>query len=130
MSTITINTLTPVVLLIALFLIRSSYAKQYNSPSTNDNCTVPYGKRLLREGDEISINRKLYKVEGCQLQRAYQTCGPHLWYIISVVCKAIDLPKGKSNAMARIRKFTEEKLLSDACCLATCTISEMSRYCP
>ncbi|CAF1655477.1 unnamed protein product [Rotaria magnacalcarata] len=130
MSTITINTLTPVVLLIALFLIRSSYAKQYNSPSTDGNCTIKFGKRLLREGDEISINRKLYKVEDCQLKRAYQTCGPHLWYAISIVCKGIDLPEGKSNAMARIRKFTEEKLLSDACCLTACTVSEMSRYCP
>ncbi|CAF3713803.1 unnamed protein product [Rotaria socialis] len=130
MSPITINALTPVVLLIALFLVRSSYAEQYRSPSANDNCTVTYGKRLLQEGNQVSINRKLYKVEYCQLQRAYQACGPHLWYIISIVCEAIDLPNGKANAMARIRKFTEEKLLSDACCITACTISEMSRYCP
>ncbi|CAF0749198.1 unnamed protein product [Rotaria sp. Silwood1] len=96
----------------------------------NENCTLKYGKRLLKEGNEISINGKLYKVEECQLQRAYQTCGPHLWHIINIVCNAIDQHKNKNRLGSLVRRFSQEKLLSEACCLNSCTVSEMTRYCP
>lgn len=103
---------------------------QNMSTPIDGKCTVRHGKRLLREGSQIAINKKLFKVENCQLQRAYQTCGPHLWYIVNIVCQAIDSQNGRYSRVSRKRRFAEEKLLSDACCQTSCTVTEMTRYCP
>ncbi|CAF2589319.1 unnamed protein product [Rotaria sp. Silwood2] len=125
-----ITTFFPAFLLFTLFVFYPIDANENVVSMPNENCTVKYGRRLLKEGTEISINRKLYKVEDCQLQRAYQTCGPHLWHIINIVCDAIDQHKRKNQLSSRIRRFAQEKLLSDACCLSSCTVAEMTRYCP
>lgn len=93
-------------------------------------CSLKYGNRLLREGDKITANDRLYKVEDCQLQRAYQTCGTHLWFMINIVCEAIDKQKPRTSTRISSRRFAEEKLLSDACCDHACTVNEMTRYCP
>ncbi|CAF2639057.1 unnamed protein product [Rotaria sp. Silwood2] len=99
-------------------------------PTENVNCTVKHGTYLLKEGEKIIIRGKFYKVEDCHLQRAYQVCGPDLWYIINIVCEAIDLNKEKAKRDNRIRKFVQQKLLTEACCESSCTVVEMSRYCP
>lgn len=95
-----------------------------------ENCTIRYGDEELTEGSEIFINRKLYKVEDCQLQRAYQTCGSLLWGILYIVCEAIETQKLIEEQDKMEKRYTKEKLLTDACCLNACTINEISRYCP
>ena len=102
------------ILLLLISVNEISTDQNSTTTTTNKTCTVRHGKRLLKEGDEITINTRLYKVEYCILQRAYHACGAHLWVMIKI----------------RRRRFTEEKLLIDACCLNICTVHEMTRYCP
>ncbi|CAF1017190.1 unnamed protein product [Rotaria sp. Silwood1] len=117
-------------LLISLVLANKTDEDRMNLPSSIINCTVKHGIHLLNEGEKIIIHGKLYKVEDCHLQRAYRACGPDLWYIVNIVCEAIDLHKEKTNLGTRIRKFVQQKLLTEACCESSCTVVEMSRYCP
>ena len=91
---------------------------------------MKHGENLLKEGEIISIKLKLYKVEDCKLQRAYHVCGPHLWFMIDIVCEAIELDDGAKRFKKNVRRFTQQKLLIDTCCLSVCTISEMALYCP
>jgi hypothetical protein len=119
-----------VFLLIALSGINQTNGGRIFLSSLNTNCTIQHGKRLLNEGEKISMNGKLYKVEECNLQRAYQTCGTHLWFMINIVCEAIEVQKQKTEQANRMRRFLQEKLLSEACCEHACTINEMTRYCP
>jgi hypothetical protein len=100
------------------------------APSFNKNCTVRHGLQLLKEGEDITINRKLYKVEDCHLQRAYQACGTHLWFMLNIVCEAVEVQKGRNRIPSRFRRFAEEDLFSEACCQKICTVAEMTRYCP
>lgn len=119
-----------------LFIFNQTYAKEQTiSSSLKTNCTLYHNNEILHEGDSIMIGTKLFKVEGCQLQRAYHACGTHLWAVINIVCGAIEVHKGKSknyrhSSNRRFRRFTRENLLIEACCLTTCTINEMTRYCP
>jgi len=105
-------------------------ANRNNLSSSSKICILKYNKHLLKEGDEVIINTKLHKVEGCQLQRAYQACGTHLWFVINIVCGAIESQGGENTRYKRFRRFTHKKLLTEACCQSTCTINEMTRYCP
>jgi hypothetical protein len=98
------------------------------SPPT-DNCIVKHGENLLKEGEIIEIKLKLYKVEDCQLQRAYHLCGIHILNMVSFVCRAIAADQERQNFKKNVRRFTQKKLLIDTCCLNVCTISEMARYC-
>ena len=119
-------------LLLVFIVVNQSNGIRMRHPSAGSaECTLKHGNRLLKEGDKITVSDKLYKVEECQLQRAYQTCGTHLWFMINIVCEAIDKQKPRTSAI-RIpsRRFAEEKLLSDACCDHACTVNEMTRYCP
>jgi hypothetical protein len=97
-------------------------------PKSNNNCTVRYAQHVLHEGDQITLDQKIYRVEDCHIQRAYQTCGTHLWFMINIVCQAIEQHKYKINN--RLRRFVQQKLLTEACCENSCTVTEMSRYCP
>ena len=107
-----------------LVVFNPSDAKQDTSSSSNKNCTV------LREGKQVLVKQKLYKVEDCQLQRAYQTCGVNLWHVINIVCSAMEVAKEKTTYHSRSQRFVREKLLSETCCLNPCTVTEMARYCP
>ena len=120
----------PIFLFVIFILINQSTGNRVLSSSTNSNCSFQHGNQILKEGEKVLVNGKLYKVEDCQLQRAYQTCGTHLWFMINIVCEAIDKQKNRHRHYSRIRRFAEEKLLSDACCDHACTINEMTRYCP
>jgi len=105
-------------------------ANEHILSSSNAPCFVKYDKHLLKEGDGITIAKKLYKVENCKLQRAYHACGARLWFVINFVCEAIELQKRESKPYDRFRRFVQEKLLTEACCQSICTINEMTRYCP
>jgi hypothetical protein len=119
-----------VFLLIALVAVNQINAGRVLMSVSNSSCTVKYGRRLLNEGEKVIIQGKFYKVEDCQLQRTYQTCGTHLWFMINIVCQAIELQKQKTGWQGRARRFVEQKLLTEACCENSCTVSEMTRYCP
>jgi len=93
------------------------------------NCTFKYGDRILSESETIKIGKKIYKVENCRLERAYQTCRQTLWHMLYVVCSAIDDRK-KTLFSQRQRRFVVEKLLTEACCQQACTVSEMTGFCP
>ncbi len=98
--------------------------------SSNTTCEVNHGGRVFKEGDDVTINRKLFKVEDCRLQRAYQACGTHLWFMLNIVCEAVQAQKSKNDPASRFRRFAQEELYSEACCLKICTVTEMTRYCP
>lgn len=120
----------PGFLFLLLVLFKPTDANEFISSIPDRSCTLKYGKRLLKEGNEISINGKLYKVEDCNLQRAFQACSTHLWFMLNIVCERVKSQKHKHRYNDLIRRFTQEKLLSEACCENSCTVTEMSRYCP
>jgi hypothetical protein len=120
----------PIFLFVILVVINPSNGGRVLFRSSDANCTLQSGNYLLKEGDKTLVNGKLFKVEECNLQRAYQTCGTHLWFMINIVCEAVDKQKSKQRHSNRQRRFAEEKLLSEACCEHACTINEMTRYCP
>jgi hypothetical protein len=120
----------PILLFVIFTLIDQSTGNRILPLSSNSNCLFQHGNEILKEGEKTLVNGKLYKVEECQLQRAYQTCGTHLWFMINIVCEAIDKQKNRHRHYSRNRRFAEEKLLSEACCDHACTINEMTRYCP
>ncbi|CAF3583508.1 unnamed protein product [Adineta steineri] len=97
--------------------------------SANDDCIVKYGRRLLQEGQTIEIKGKLYKVEDCELHRAYHACGTSLLQMVSIACDAIQNQKYKTPSK-RVRKHLRQKLLTEACCETVCTVAEMALYCP
>ena len=131
MSTSRLNMLFPALLVLIIFVVNPVSSAEVGVSNSQKNCTVKYGKRLLVEDEVITINAKLYKVENCQLQRAFHFCGTHLWYTLNIVCEAIESnPKVEDPFALRFRRFTRQKLLSEACCLAICTVHEMTRYCP
>jgi hypothetical protein len=120
----------PVFLLITVVIFNQANCGRILVPSVNENCVLEHDSRLLNEGEKVMVNGKLYKVEDCHLQRAYQTCGTHLWFMINIVCQALDAQKSKNYNSNRVRRFAEEKLLTEACCENSCTVAEMTRYCP
>jgi len=97
--------------------------------SKEDNCVVKHNGQKLNEGDIIDIKGKFYKVEDCELHRAYHACGTHIIFIINIVCQAIEQHK-LTPAKKRFTRFVQQKLLTEACCQNLCTVSEMTRYCP
>jgi hypothetical protein len=118
-----------ILVFIILCLSIQTNANENISLSPSNNCSVKYGENLLKDGEVIAIKLKLYKVEDCQLQRAYHVCGPYLWFMIDIVCKALELDDGAKRFKKYVRRFTQQKLLSEACCLTACTISEMALFC-
>ncbi len=120
----------PIFLFVILVVINPSNGGRVLFRSSDANCTLQSGNYLLKEGDKTLVNGKLFKVEECNLQRAYQTCGTHLWFMINIVCGAIDVQKQKTKYDNRVRRFAQETLLTDACCDNSCTVAEMTRYCP
>jgi hypothetical protein len=120
----------PAFLLIALVAVNQMDASRILLPSSNSSCTTKHGEWLLSEGEKVTIQGKFYKVEDCQLQRTYQTCGTHLWFMINIVCEAVGPLRDRETIESRARRFVEQKLLSEACCENACTVTEMTRYCP
>lgn len=92
-------------------------------------CFIKHAGHKYYEGDTLDMKGKFYKVEDCALHRAYNACGPHLIYILNLVCQAVEKQKYSSNKR-RVSRFVQQKLLTEACCQNLCTVSEMSRYCP
>ena len=119
------------IFILGLCLFNPVFSNELDSTVANKTCTVKYGKRILAEDEVITVNTKLYKVENCQLHRAFHFCGTHLWYMLNIVCEAVEPHiKEEDPFAARVRRFTRQKLLSEACCLSICTVHEMTRYCP
>lgn len=114
--------------LVLLMMLHQIHGHRLIGPSPITNCTFKHADQVLHEGDRVTIEQKIYIVEDCHLQRAYQTCGAHLWFMINIVCQAIEQHKGKTHH--RLRRFSQPKLLTDACCENVCTVNEMTRYCP
>lgn len=94
------------------------------------NCFVEHNGQKLHEGDSVEINSKFYKVEDCALHRAFNACGPHIIYIVNIVCQAVEQHRSSSAGKNRVTRFAQQKLLTEACCQNLCTVSEMTRYCP
>ena len=120
----------PIFILIVLVTAHQINGNRILLSNSNTNCTVRYGTGVFHEGEKLTIRGKLHKVEECIFQRAYQTCGTHLWFMLNIVCQAIEKQKGNNRFSSRLRRFAEEKLLTEACCENSCTVAEMSRYCP
>ncbi|CAF0773856.1 unnamed protein product [Adineta steineri] len=115
-------------LFVSILFHQNVYSKTVLS-SANDDCIVKYGRRLLQEGQTIEIKGKLYKVEDCELHRAYHACGTSLLQMVSIACDAIQNQKYKTPSK-RVRKHLRQKLLTEACCETVCTVAEMALYCP
>ncbi|CAF3188154.1 unnamed protein product [Rotaria socialis] len=117
------------IIFIVLTLLTQSAWSKFDVASSKPNCTVQHNGQQLSEGDSIDVQGKLYKVEDCELHRAYHACGTHVLFIINIVCQALEKHK-ISPSKQRFSRFVKQKLLTEACCQSLCTISEMTRYCP
>lgn len=112
-----------------LILFTQNISSKTTIRSKDENCVVKHNGQNLREGDIVDNNKKFYKVEDCALHRAYHACGTHIIMILNIVCGAIEKHKTYLHKK-RYSRFAEQKLLTEACCLSLCTVSEMTRYCP
>lgn len=121
--------LNTIILIISLFLTQFAWSTPIGLYAKKETCTVNYEGQELHEGDSIDIKGKLYKVEDCELHRAYHACGTHILFIINIVCQAVEQER-KTSTIKRFPRFVKQKLLTEACCQSLCTISEMTRYCP
>jgi hypothetical protein len=110
-------------------LLAQNISSETNIPSQDDKCVIEHNGEKLNEGDIVDIQNKIYKVEDCQLHRAYHVCGTHIIFIINIVCEAIEQYQIMSSK-TRFTRFVQQKLLTEACCQNLCTVSEMTRYCP
>lgn len=110
----------------------STYRCEDISSTVADKCQVTHEGKVLNEGESIEIKGKIYKVEDCSLNRAYHACGTHLFYVLNIVCQALEQnPNAKQQQQQkRSTKFLRQKPLTEACCLNLCTVAEMARYCP
>jgi hypothetical protein len=98
--------------------------------SVETKCTVQHNGLLFNENERVIIQDKSYKVEDCQLQRSYQACGGRLWYMINIVCEAIKVHNKRNRMKSLFRRFVRQKSLTESCCETSCTVVEMTRYCP
>lgn len=117
-----------ILFVILSLLIQNTWCKT-DVLSSKENCSVEHNGQKLTEGDVIDVQRKLYKVEDCELHRAFHACGTDILYIINIVCQAVEQHKITSSKQ-RYTRFVKQKLLTEACCQSFCTVSEMTRYCP
>lgn len=118
-----------IIIVVLTLLVQNTSSKTVIPSSSKQNCTVQHSGQQLNEGDVVDVRGKLYKVEECELHRAYHACGTHILFIINIVCQAVE--KQKMNpAKQRFSRFVKQKLLTEACCQSLCTVSEMTRYCP
>ncbi|CAF1008662.1 unnamed protein product [Didymodactylos carnosus] len=106
-------------------------------------CTIEYNDQMLKEDEIIDINSKFYKVEECQLSRAYHACGPNIFHMLKIVCSIAEQFIKKrtpstndhrndrsSSSLGLLASNTRPKLITESCCQNLCTIPEMTRYCP
>jgi hypothetical protein len=110
-------------------LLSQNIWSETNIHRREDNCVVKFRGQNLHEGDTMDVKGKYYKVEDCQLQRAYHACGTHIIVMLNIVCEAVERHK-KIPSNERFSRFIRQKLLTEACCQSLCTVSEMTRYCP
>lgn len=103
-------------------------ATRSRMPILIGDCMYQHENQTFSEGDTIKIGKRLYKIELCRLERAYQSCSKTLWRMLYVVCAAIDKRK-KTRFIRKRRRFFEEKLLTEACCEQACTVSSMTGFC-
>jgi len=90
----------------------------------------------ISEGEIIKIKDKWFKVEDCQLNRAYvASCGSKLFrQMRDVVCSYVEEHYGKK--ILKRRQTTDDliEILDTSyygvCCKSACTISELVQYCP
>lgn len=101
-----------------------------NGNLNKTNCTMDIDGRQLVNGESVELKGKIYKMEECRLERAYHACGRHLFKILHIVCDALRHERQMKNSHRIQKRFSRRKLLTDACCLALCTVHEMTRYCP
>ncbi|CAF0903545.1 unnamed protein product [Adineta ricciae] len=106
------------------------WSQAVSSPSMVRNCTINHDGTLLKEGESVEIRGKLYKMEDCDLHRAYHACGTYLLQMVSIACEVVGSQKSKRPSRKRFRRFSRRKLLTEACCETLCTVGEMTRYCP
>ena len=99
------------------------------SSTVPDKCQLNHEGKVLNEGESVEINGKIYKVEDCVLNRAYHACGTHLFYVLNIVCQALE-QNPATKQQKRSNKFLRPKPLTEACCSNLCTVAEMARYCP
>jgi hypothetical protein len=114
----------------------------YQQRIKNGKCFVEYDGQLLAETSVIKIRRKIFRVEECLLERVYQTCGPNLLLMLSVVCRVVEQHK-TSNVVLNLKRETSlsfvehaestedrvKRVITESCCENLCSVAELSRYC-
>ena len=130
MVLITIRMFFPMFLLVVLITFNQNVWSRTILSSINVNCTMDYDGRRLKEGESVEIKGKLYKMEDCNLHRAYHACGSNLLQMVSIACEVVERQKQTDLNKKRFRRFIQRKLLTEACCQTLCTVAEMTRYCP
>ena len=117
-------------LLVCIFVqeVQLQILESIVSSTSANSCTVNFQGNTYVEGEVIiGAGIKRYKVEDCQIHRAYQGCGTALWFMVNAVCSRIANASRKTH---QHRRFISEQLLTYSCCSHFCTIFEITRYCP
>ncbi|CAF0746883.1 unnamed protein product [Adineta ricciae] len=108
--------------------------------SNNDHCTVEVNGQgesvqMLTEGEIIQLKNKWFKVEDCQLNRAYVAeCGSKLFHKMrELVCSYAT--EHSTKKVLKRRQINAELIKSldqiyyGLCCKTACTVSELLKYC-
>jgi hypothetical protein len=116
----------------------------YRQRINDEQCLVEYDNQLLTESSVIQIRKKLYQVEDCLLERVFHACGPNLLLMLNVVCRVVEQHLTTTTTLASFKRETQSTLskhnlraranktprvITESCCEALCTISELTRYC-
>lgn len=117
-----------IVFVIQFSLLPLTTAARPHFPIFIGNCMYQYKNQTFNEGETIRTAHKIYKIEQCRLERAYQTCNKTLWHMLYVVCTAIN-KKNKPISSQRYKRSPQGKLLTEACCEQACTVSSISGFC-
>ncbi|CAF1211239.1 unnamed protein product, partial [Didymodactylos carnosus] len=107
------------------------YKQHEQTINGRTQCRVQYKNQTMIEDETIQINGKYYKVEQCQLIRAFQTCSTkHLLNMLKIVCTRANRPSS-TTTINRYRRFlvSFDKTLLDVCCYRSCTVTEITHYC-
>ena len=113
-------------------------------------CFVEYDGRLATENSLLQIRRKLYRVEGCLLERVFHACGPNLLLMLNAVCRVVEkhqmitttttttqsitVGPSRSRVFPSSRRLNPRadktpRVITESCCENLCTLSELTRYC-
>ena len=101
----------------------------YQQRLQGEQCFVDYQGKLLAENEVMQIQKKMYRVEDCLLERVFHGCGPKLIYMLHIVCRVVEQHAVPRAVASDSSGSKATRMISESCCQDVCNISELTRYC-